>query len=151
MKILVSACFLGENCKYSGGNNLSVEIRSLAKEHILLPVCPEVLGGLSVPRPPAEISGGSVITSSGTDVTEQFRLGAQKTLALALEHQVTVAILKERSPSCGSSLIYDGSFSGRVIDGAGITAALLKAHGILVLNENNFKSRFANKKGDPSV
>lgn len=134
MKILVSACLLGENCKYSGGNNRSEHVLRFVKGHEIFPVCPEVMGGLPVPRPPAEIVNGVVMNTEGVSVDKEFRLGAQKALAIALENQVDLAILQSRSPSCGPKAVYDGSFSKRLIPGMGIFAAMLKEHGIRVID-----------------
>lgn len=135
MKILVSACLLGENCKYSGGNNKCDEIIELEKKHKLIPVCPECFGGLPIPRVPSEIKNGRVYAKTGEDLTEAFEDGAEKSLYVAEESGCQLAILKERSPSCGFGEIYDGSFSGKTIQGNGITAQLLYDHGIVILGE----------------
>ena len=111
-KILVSACLLGENCKYSGGNNKNEAVLALAQEFELIPVCPECFGGLLIPRPPAEIRDGHVFAKDGTEVTRQFCEGAEHTLYIAREKNCPAALLKERSPSCGSGSIYDGTFTG---------------------------------------
>lgn len=142
MKIIVSACLLGENCRYDGDNNLLASLTSNLKDFELIPICPEVLGGLPTPRPSAEIISDKVITNSGKDVTKEFLLGAEKTLSIAIENNSTVAILKEKSPSCGSLKIYNGSFSRVLIDGEGITAKLLRESGIVVLNELNYLEYF---------
>jgi len=139
MKILVSACLLGENCKYNGGNNKNDEVIRLGEKHTLIPVCPEVMAGLSIPRPPCEIRGERVVRKDGIDVTEEFFDGAEKTLYVAEETGCQIAVLKERSPSCGFGKIYDGSFSGRLIEGNGVTAQLLYDHGITLLGETNLK------------
>ena len=115
MKILVSACLLGQKCKYNGGDNFSPEIASLEKEHDIIPVCPEVAGGLPVPRIPCEIVAGEVIDRSGVSRDREFREGARKCLAIAQEKNIDLAILQSRSPSCGVGQIYDGTFSGRLI------------------------------------
>lgn len=135
MKILVSACLLGENCKYSGGNNKCDEILELGKKHKLIPICPECFGGLPIPRVPSEIKNGRVYSKTGEDLTEAFNDGAEKALYVAEESRCQLAILKERSPSCGFGEIYDGSFSGKTIRGNGITAQLLYDHGIVILGE----------------
>lgn len=135
MKILVSACLLGENCKYSGGNNKCEEILELGKKHKLIPICPECFGGLPIPRVPSEIKDGRVYSKTGEDLTEAFNDGAEKALYVAEESGCQLAILKERSPSCGFGEIYDGSFSGKTIRGNGITAQLLYDHGIVILGE----------------
>lgn len=131
-KLLVSACLLGVNCKYSGGNNYSPAAAALQERFDVISVCPEQLGGLPTPRPPAERVGERVINRAGEDVTEAFRLGAERTLALAEEEGAVRAVLQERSPSCGSALVYDGTFSGVLIPGGGVTAQLLEAHGVRV-------------------
>lgn len=135
-KLLVSACLLGENCRYSGGNNYSPAVAALGERYELIPVCPEVLGGLPTPRPPAERTGERVTARDGTDVTAAFRLGAERALETALAQGITRAVLKERSPSCGSGQIYDGAFTGRVIPGQGVTAELLSARGVAVYGES---------------
>ncbi len=140
MNVLVSACLLGKNCKYSGGNNRCEALLTAIEEGKIeaVPVCPEVQGGLSTPRPPAERQGKLVVSNLGADVTEEYHRGAEIALETAKREQCTVAILKARSPSCGSGEIYDGSFSGTVIAGDGVTAELLKANGIAVYHEKNF-------------
>jgi len=146
-KVLVSACLMGEAVRYDGraagdGGGLLADWQ---REGRLVVVCPELRGGLPVPRPPAEIRDGvgddvlggtaRIVTPDGGDVTASFLQGASAALALAQEHGVKIAILKQRSPSCGSREIYDGSFQGRRIAGEGVTAALLRRHGILVFDE----------------
>lgn len=143
--LLVSACLLGENVKYSGGNNYCRLLANAQKSGRLLAVCPECLGGLPIPRPPSEICGGDgndvlnstakVCDKCGNDVTENFLIGAQKTLALAKKNHITAAVLKARSPSCGAGKIYNGSFDGTLTSGDGVTAALLKQHGIKIYTE----------------
>lgn len=134
MKILVSACLLGKNCKYNGGNNLNQGVLEFIEGHEIIGVCPEQLGGLSTPRLPAEIVDGVVTNKEGVSVDAEFRKGAQSALAAALENKVDLAILQSRSPSCGVKEIYDGSFSGKKIKGQGVFAKLLSAHGIKVLD-----------------
>lgn len=130
MKILVSACLLGKNCKYNGGNNYNKIVCELAKEHQMFPVCPEVLGGLSTPRCPSEIVNGVVMNKEGINVDGEFHSGAEKALAIAKENKVDLAILQSRSPSCGVKEIYDGTFSGTRISGQGIFARMLREEGI---------------------
>lgn len=137
MKILVSACLLGENCKYSGGNNKNDKVIALGKKHKLIPICPECFAQLPIPRPPAEIIGDKVFNKLGEDITEQFKDGAEKALYVAEEAGCQLAILKERSPSCGFGEIYDGSFTGKTIRGNGITAQLLYDNGITIYGESN--------------
>ncbi len=137
MKILVSACLLGENCKYSGGNNKNDKVIALGKKHKLIPICPECFAQLPIPRPPAEIVGDKVFNKLGEDITEQFKDGAEKALYVAEEAGCQTAVLKERSPSCGFGEIYDGSFTGKTIRGNGITAQLLYDNGITIYGESN--------------
>lgn len=134
MKILVSACLLGKNCKYNGGNNLNQGVLEFIEGHEVIGVCPEQLGGFSTPRLPAEIVAGLVTNKEGVSVDNEFRKGAQEALAVALENKVDLAILQSRSPSCGVKEIYDGSFSGKKIKGQGVFAKLLSARGIKVLD-----------------
>ncbi|HID9668494.1 TPA: DUF523 domain-containing protein [Clostridioides difficile] len=135
--ILVSACLIGINCKYSGDNNDNEKVKEYLKGKEFTLVCPEQLGGLSTPRPPAEIVDGKVITKDNKDVTENFVRGANETLKIANLYVCREAILKEGSPSCGCNLIYDGSFSGKKIPGKGITARLLEEEGIKVKSEKD--------------
>ena len=134
MRILVSACLLGKNCKYNGGNNLNQRVLDFIEGHEVIGICPEQLGGLSTPRLPAEIIDGVVTNKEGISVDAEFRKGAQAALATALENKVDLAILQSRSPSCGVKEIYDGSFSGKKIKGQGVFAKLLSARGIKVLD-----------------
>ncbi len=131
-KLLVSACLLGENCKYSGGNNYSPAVEALKEKFDVISVCPEQLGGLPTPRAPSERAGARVLNCKGQDVTGAFRLGAEEALRIARSCGVTRAVLQERSPSCGSSAIYDGTFSGKLIPGRGVTTQLLEENGIKV-------------------
>lgn len=135
-KIAVSACLLGVNCKYSGGNNKNEDVLKLAVKFELVPVCPESYGGLPIPREPSELRGGRVWSKSGKDVTAAFEAGAQKALEKALANGCRTAVLKERSPSCGSGKIYDGTFTGTLTDGSGVAAALFAENGIAVLGES---------------
>lgn len=142
MKIMVSACLLGYNVKYDGGNNLNSELIDFLKDYEVISICPEVIGGLSIPRIPSEIINNSVINKEKIDVTKEFTKGAIKTLELAKKNNIKVAILKDGSPSCGSSYIYNGTFTHTRINNLGITSKLLKENGIIVLNENNYKEYF---------
>lgn len=137
--ILVSACLLGIDCKYSGDNNLNIELMKFLKDKNYIPICPEQLGGLKTPRKPAEIIGNKIITNEGNDVTENFIKGAEESLKISKIFNSKIAILKERSPSCGSNLIYDGTFKGKKIKGEGITTKLLRENGIEVYSEESFK------------
>lgn len=134
MKVLVSACLLGENCKYNGGNNKSEKLSAFLKDKTVVAVCPEVLGGLPTPRTPSEIVNGTVFTRDGENVHAAFCAGAQKALQIAENEQVELAILQSRSPSCGAKQIYDGTFSGRKIEGQGIFAKCLSDAGIPVVD-----------------
>lgn len=122
---MVSACLLGENCKYNGGNNLNEKVLEYVKGHEVISVCPEVMGGLPTPRVSAEIVKGVVTTKDGRNVDKEFRLGAEKALQIAIDNQVDLVILQSRSPSCGTKQIYDGSFSGKRIAGQGVFAKML--------------------------
>ena len=145
--ILVSSCLLGKNCKYDGGNNNHDQLQAMFDEQKFIEVCPEQLGGLTIPRPPAEIKGGDgedvltqnaqVVDKEVTDLTEEFLAGARQTLEKAIDNNCKLAILKARSPSCGSNQIYDGTFSGTTKAGVGVTTALLEKAGIRVFNEEN--------------
>ncbi|MCI6017829.1 MAG: DUF523 domain-containing protein [Clostridiales bacterium] len=134
MKIFVSACLLGENCKYNGGNNYSEKAANFIKGHEVVALCPEVAGGLPVPRDSAEIVDGIVKTESGRSVDEAFRAGAKKVTAEVIKQKVELALLQSRSPSCGMNEIYDGSFSGKKIKGQGIFAKMLTEQGIKVID-----------------
>jgi len=142
--IVVSACLLGEACRYDGKSQPCDAVLSLVNIYELVPVCPEQLGGLPTPRTPSEVQrDGRVVDRSGIDRTAEFELGARETLALAREHNCTRAILKAKSPSCGTREIYDGSFSGTLIPGQGITARALRTAGIALADETNFESLLA--------
>uniref|UniRef100_UPI0035B50791 DUF523 domain-containing protein n=2 Tax=Symbiobacterium terraclitae TaxID=557451 RepID=UPI0035B50791 len=148
--ILVSACLVGCRCRYDQGTKEQAEIVDLIRRGQAVPVCPEQLGGLPTPRLPAEIVGGDgddvldgrarVVNRAGEDVTAQFLAGAREALRLAQAVGATEAILKERSPSCGTEAIYDGTFSGSTTPGAGVTAALLRRHGIAVRSDENWQA-----------
>lgn len=129
MKILVSACLLGEDCKYNGKNNKDEDLISFLKNHQVFPVCPEVMGGLPTPRFPSEIKDGKVINIKGESVHQEFTRGAELALEIAQAKQVDLAILQPRSPSCGVKQVYDGTFSGQLVAGSGIFASLLKEEG----------------------
>ncbi len=136
MRLLVSACLLGVHCRYDGGSNQLPALEALLTQHDCIPVCPELLGGLPTPRPPAECQGDRVINREGTDVTEAFHRGAAEALYLATLYRCEAALLKERSPSCGCGAIYDGSFSKALIPGDGVTAQALKGLGLPVYGES---------------
>ena len=134
---LCSACLLGINCRYDGKNKLNKKVLRLTKKEILIPVCPEIFGGLPTPREPAEQRGKTVITKTGKDVTEYFKKGAKEVLKIAKLFNAKEAILKQESPSCGSGKIFDGTFSGKIIKGNGVTTSLLKKNKIKVLSEED--------------
>lgn len=134
--ILISACLLGVRCRYDGKSVPQDAVCRLAEKYQLIPVCPEQLGGLPTPRASAERRNGGVFTNVGGDVTEAYRRGAEEALRLARIFGCKRAVLKERSPSCGSGTIYDGSFTGRLTPGDGVTAALLKENDIAVYGES---------------
>lgn len=138
--ILVSACLLGLRCRYNAQPVTNERVLALAKAHTLIPVCPEQLGGLPTPRPPAERNGERVVCNDGTDVTGAFIRGAEETLLLARTLGCRTAILKARSPSCGHGRIYDGTFSGALVPGSGCTAELLAGNGIAVYTEEELAS-----------
>jgi uncharacterized protein YbbK (DUF523 family) len=146
-QILISACIAGEAVRYDG-KGFPVKdslLKKWLKEKKALPFCPEVSGGLATPRPPAEIQGGTgldvlegrarIVTTQGEDVTDHFILGADRALSFAKKHGIVAAILKEKSPSCGSHTVYDGTFTGCLVPGNGVTAALFRQHHIVVFNE----------------
>lgn len=139
MKLLISACLLGTCCRYDGASKPHPLAAALAAEHQLVPLCPEQLGGLSTPRLPAERRGERVVTQNGGDVTDAYRRGAEETLRLCRILGCEAAVLKERSPSCGYGAVYDGTFSGILTDGSGVTAALLLANGIPVYGESRME------------
>ena len=134
MKIMVSACLAGENCKYNGGNNRNEKILQLMAENEVVTVCPEQMGGLPTPRVPAEIRDGVVTAKDGRIVDAEFRAGAAKCLETAVKEQPDLIILQSRSPSCGVKERYDGSFSGKLTEGAGVTAQLLMENGFRVID-----------------
>ena len=132
MKIMVSACLLGRNCKYNGGNNLDENVIGFLQGHEVIPVCPEEAAGLGIPRTPMEIVNGVLINKEGIVVDEPVRRAVEKIVA---EHpDVDLAILKSRSPTCGVKQVYDGTFSGVLVDGTGALAQALKEAGIKVLD-----------------
>ena len=161
-KVLISACLLGDRVRYDGHSKLlnASILGSLLEQDRVIKFCPEVGGGLSVPRPKAEIQGGDGIdvlsnrvkvkTCDGEDVSDQFIAGAQQALALCRQHEISVAILTELSPSCGSQKIYDGSFSRNARAGDGVTAALLKQNGIQVFDQHQLEQAFRTLEFDSS-
>ena len=142
MRVLVSACLFGVNCRYNGIPKGNEEVKELLnREDItLIPVCPEQLGGLSTPRTPSERKGTSVVSKEGEDRTEAFSRGAEEALRLAEIYGCAAALLKERSPSCGNKEVYDGSFTGTVVPGEGVTAELLRKNGVTVFGESEIEA-----------
>ena len=136
MKLLISACLLGCCCRYDGTAKTCLPAAELLTRYTVIPVCPEQLGGLPTPRPPAERQGERVVMDTGADVTEPYRRGAEAALRLCRLLHCQAAILKERSPSCGCGTIYDGTFTGTLTAGDGVTAELLLQNGITVLGES---------------
>ena len=130
MKIAVSVCLLGENCKYNGKNNYSEKLAAFLESHEVVGVCPEVLGGLPTPREPSEIVNGIVRHRDGVSVDEEFRRGAEAALKIVVEAGAELVVLQSRSPSCGVNSVYDGTFSGNVVPGEGVFAKLLRERGI---------------------
>ena len=143
--LLISACLMGFNCKYSGGSNAlsSESLAALRARYRLIPVCPETAGGLPTPRVPSERQWDRVVNKLGQDVTEEYRKGAETALYLARRYGCTCALLKERSPSCGSGAVYDGTFSGTLTEGWGVTAALLRQQGLRVVGESGIAALLA--------
>ncbi len=137
--LLVSACLLGVECKYCGGSNKLPEqqLAALRQCFRLIPVCPETAGGLPTPRDPSERLGDKVLSNQGRDVTAQYQKGAETALRLARRYGCKAALLKEKSPSCGSGLIYDGSFTGTLVTGDGLAAQALKEEGLIVFGESD--------------
>ena len=137
MKIAVSACLLGENCKYNGGNNYNKKLVDFVKDHEVISLCPEVLGGLATPRLPAEIVNGLVKQKDGISVDDEFKRGAKKALDIIKKNKVDLVILQSRSPSCGVNNIYDGSFTGNLIKGKGVFAKILEENNIKIIDVEN--------------
>jgi len=134
--LLISACLLGIPCRYDGKSVPRVAISALSEHFNLIPICPEIYGGLPTPRTPSERLGDRVVMADGSDVTDNFIRGAESAYLLATETNTTLALLKERSPSCGKGKIYDGSFTGKLTDGDGYTAEYLSARGIRIFGES---------------
>lgn len=139
MNILISACLLGLSCRYDGESRPCPELLELTKYHHFVPVCPETIGGLATPRPPAERQGDRVVTKDGRDVTAEYRRGAEAALTLCRLLNCRAALFKERSPSCGSGTVHNGLFDGGLVPGDGVTAELLKANGIAVYGESEWR------------
>ncbi len=144
MRILVSACLLGCSCRYDGKSKPDERVLALLSDspHTLIPVCPEIMGGLSTPRVAAERLGCRVLRADGSDVTEAYEKGAREVLRLSRLYGAHAAILKAKSPACGIGKIYDGTFTRTLTDGDGVLAALLKQNGIHVMTENDIEKEF---------
>ena len=134
MKIMISACLVGENCKYNGGNNRNEKVMKLIAGNEVITVCPEQMGGLPTPRDPSEIRDGIVVAADGRNVDREFRLGAEKCLEIVRRENPDLIVLQSRSPSCGVKQRYDGSFTGRLVEGPGVAARLLMENGFRVLD-----------------
>lgn len=141
--ILVSRCLLGDPCRYDGASRPCPAVKALRERYEPIPICPECDGGLPVPRVPCERRGDRVVSRDGRDLTEPYRLGAMRALERAKETGAKIAVLKSNSPSCGVGRIYDGSFSGKLTDGDGVTAELLKGAGIELYTENDMEKLFS--------
>ena len=140
-KILVSACLTGEPVRYDGKDKNTIsELLKLKEKYDIIPICPEVMGGLPIPRPKSEINGDKVINIIGKDVTQNFKEGAEKALQLAKENKVLFALLKQSSPSCGTKTIYNGNFENVKVSGMGVTAKLLFENGITVYSEEDIEN-----------
>ena len=139
--LLISRCLLGDNCRYDGKSKPLPDetLQALRARYELIPVCPEVLGGLPTPRTPSERQGDRVVMKTGADVTKEYRRGAEAALQAAQENQVCAAVLKERSPSCGKGNIYDGTFTGTLTEGNGVTAEMLLEKGFTVYGESEIE------------
>ena len=138
-KIIVSACLLGTPCRYDGASKPCEKVIALQKHFTLIPVCPEVMGGLSTPRTPAERQGNRVVTGDGQDVTAAYRKGAEAVLEKAKHEGCNIAVLKEKSPACGSGKVYDGTFSKTLTEGYGVCAEYLLQSGIRVIGESEIE------------
>ena len=137
MKVIVSACLLGRNCKYNGGNNYNPKVEALLKDHVAVEVCPERMAGLGVPRTPIEIVNGEVKDRNGNSVDAALRRSVEMILTQVRQEGIRYAILKSRSPTCGVRQIYDGTFTGRLIDGAGVLAQALMDEGCIVYDSED--------------
>ena len=139
MKIMISACLAGENCKYNGGNNQNPKVLQLMEKHEVILVCPEQMGGLPTPRVPAEIKDGVVTAKDGRIVDKEFRAGAEKCLEIAGRERPDLIVLQPRSPSCGVKQRYDGTFTGTLTEGAGVTAQLLMENGFSCVDADDLE------------
>lgn len=147
-KLLISECLCGSSCRYDGKDNLIKQLPLLQDTFDLVPVCPEVLGGLSTPRDPAERQGERICTANGIDVTKEFLTGAQNTLELAFQNGCNQALMKAKSPSCGYKRIYDGTFSKTLRDGHGCTVEVLLKNNIKVYTEDEIDLLIEQKRDE---
>ena len=144
MKILVSACLLGENCKYNGGNNYNASVAEFVKDKEILTVCPEMMAGMGCPRTPIEIVNGVLMDRNGNNVDAAMAEAVAKAMELIRKEEIECAILQSRSPTCGVNEVYDGSFSGKLIPGSGVLARALKAEGYRVIDAEDVKAGVCN-------
>ena len=140
MKILVSACLLGENCKYNGGNNYSPVVAEFLKDKEVLPICPEMMAGMSCPRTPIEIVDGVLMDRDGNNVDAAMREAVAKVMEMIRKEDIQCAVLQSRSPTCGVNQVYDGTFSGKLISGSGVLAQALKDAGYQVIDAEDIKA-----------
>lgn len=140
-KIIVSACLLGENCKYSGGNNYDPRVAEFVQGREVILVCPEVLAGLGIPRTPIEICNGRVISREGVDVDDAIRTAVAQILEQLKNETIDCAVLKARSPTCGVRQVYDGTFTGTLVDGSGVLAQALRSAGYEVMDNEMLEER----------
>ena len=144
MKVLVSACLLGENCKYNGGNNFSSAVMEFVKEKDVIPICPEMMAGMGCPRTPIEIVNGVLMDRNGNNVDAVMREAVAQALKRIQKEEIQCAILQSRSPTCGVDQIYDGSFSGKLVSGSGVLAQALKEAGYRVIDAEDIKAGVEN-------
>lgn len=145
-KVAVSACLLGENCKYNGGNNKNETVLKFIKDKEVIPVCPEVAGGLPIPRVPVELVGGIAVNREGVNVDKEFRLGVERMLDKLAGEEIDLVILQPRSPSCGTKQVYDGTFTGTLVDGQGMFARALAEKGYQVIDTEELKKMMLQNK-----
>ena len=139
MKILVSACLLGENCKYNGGNNYNAAVAAFTESKEILPICPEMMAGLGCPRTPIEIVDGVLIDRDGNNADDAMRRAVAKVMELVREEKISCAVLQSRSPTCGVNQVYDGTFTGKLVPGSGILAQALREAGCRVIDAEDIK------------
>ena len=140
MRILVSACLLGENCKYNGGNNYNPAVAEFVKDKEVLPICPEMMAGMGCPRIPIEIVDGVLMDRDGNNVDAAMRKAVEQAMEMIRKEDIQCAVLQSRSPTCGVNQIYDGSFTGKLIEGSGVLAQALKLTGYRVVDAEDIKN-----------